>query len=305
MGVFLFVRISCFVFLTSSSLSHSFILLYHDFILRIALKNGVGFLILQTSCKEEIMGKLRLLMSGITVAAILVAGFGNVEAAPVKTNFYGLDGLFMGTTGTTLPAGQLVVGASMLVISDDDVDGSILPVNITYGATDSIELAAAFETYKSIDGLGEDESGTGDLHLLGKFAVQGRTVDYPATAVGVRIKLPMADDPLGTEETDFALFGAVDLAMRSVKGILNVEYVLAGGDYRNQVNYVVGLEIPYSDSTDFTLELLDQDLVGDMFAGGATFDMGPSLNFGVAVGVGLDEDTSADFAVMGKLDFNF
>jgi hypothetical protein len=235
----------------------------------------------------------------------LFASVGMVDAAPVETNYYGLDGLFLGTTGSTIPAGELVVGASMLILSDDDVDGSILPVSVTYGATDTIELAAAFETYKSIETPGDDESGTGDIHLLGKFAVQGRTEHYPATAVGMRIKLPTADSPLGTEETDFAVFGAMDLNMRSVKGILNVEYVLAGGDYPNEVNYVVGLEVPYSDKTDFTFELLDQDLVGDMFAGGATFDMGPSLNFGVAIGVGLDEDTSADFAVMGKLDFNF
>jgi hypothetical protein len=251
------------------------------------------------------MGKLRIFTGVLALTGFLFAGIVNVEAAPVKTNFYGLDGLFMATTGATIPAGELVVGASMLVLSDDDNDGSILPVNITYGATDTIELAAAVEAYKSIDGPGADESGTGDIHLLAKFAVQGRTTDYPAAAAGVRIKLPTADSPLGTEETDFAVFGAVDLLMKSVKGILNVEYVLAGGDYNNQLNYVVGLEIPYSDTTDFTLELMDQDLVGDMFAGGATFDMGPSLNFGIAVGAGLDDDTSVDFAVMGKLDFNF
>jgi hypothetical protein len=251
------------------------------------------------------MGKLRIFMCALALTAFLFAGAGSVLAAPIKTNFYGLDGLFMGTTGTTIPAGELAAGASMMVLSDDDYDGSVLPVTITYGATDTIELAAAFEIYKSIDGPGVDESGTGDIHLLGKFAIQGRTADYPAAAAGVRIKLPTADDPLGTEETDFAIFGAVDWAMKSVKGILNAEYVLAGGDNENQVNYVVGLQIPYSDSTDFTLELLDQDLVGDMFAAGATFDMGQALNFGVAVGAGLDEDTSADFAVMGKLDFTF
>jgi hypothetical protein len=255
--------------------------------------------------KEEIMGKFRILTFALALTGFLFIGIVSVDAAPVKTNFYGLDGLFMGTTGTTIPAGELAAGVSMLVLSDDNVDGSILPVTVTFGATDTIELAAAFEVYKSYDGPGGDESGTGDIHLLGKFAVHGRTADYPATAAGVRIKLPAADEPLGTEETDFAVFGAVDFLMGSVKGILNAEYVLAGGDYSNQVNYVVGLQIPYSDSTDFTLELLDQDLVGDMFAAGATFDMGPSLNFGVAVGAGLDEDTSADFAVLGKLDFTF
>jgi len=277
----------------------------------IAISDGVEILTKMAFYKEEIMGGMRIFKVAVASLALILTGALTVNAAPVTTNYYGLDGLFMATTGTTLPAGKLLVGGSILVISDDVVDGSIVPVTVTYGATDKIELAAAFETYKSYDDGAQDESGTGDIHLLAKFALQARTPDYPAAAAGVRIKLPTADDPLGTEETDFALFGAVDINMRNVKGILNVEYLLAGGDFPNVVNYVVGLQIPYSDSTDFTLELLDQNfpgsgpVLGDMFAGGATFDMGPSLNFGVAVGIGLEEDTSTDFAVMGKLDFNF
>jgi len=250
------------------------------------------------------MGRMRTFVFA-TALFVVLAGFGTVTAAPIQTNLYGLDGLFIGTTGTTIPAGELVLGASMLMVSDDDVDGSVVPVTVTYGATKYIEVAAAFETIKSWDNGDEDETGTGDVHLLAKFSLQDRTVDYPATSVGVRVKLPMADEPLGTEETDFAIFGALDIQMRSVKGILNVEYVLAGGDYPNQVNYVVGLEIPYSDATDFSIELLDQDIVGDMIMGGATFDLGSAVNFGVGVGIGLDEDTSADFGVMGKLDFTF
>ena len=119
----------------------------------------------------------------------------------------------------------------------------------------------------------------------------------------------MADQPLSSEKTDVALFSAIEVTMKSVRGILNVEYFMPGGDDENQVNYVVGVGIPYSDTTEFTLELMDQSLIGpfipgDLFAAGATFDMGSSLNFGVAVGFGLN-DSSADFATMGKLDFTF
>jgi len=94
------------------------------------------------------------------------------------------------------------------------------------------------------------------------------------------------------------------LDMKGVRGILNVEYLMPGGDDENQVIYIVGIEIPYSDTTEFTLELMDQSLVGDLFAAGATFDLGSSFNFGVAVGFGLN-DPSADFATMGKLNFTF
>ncbi len=250
------------------------------------------------------MDKLRVFLSVSLIVAVVALGTGSAMAAPLKTNFYGLDGLFMGTTGSTIEAGALAVGGSILMISDDQVDGSTLPISVTYGATSTIEIAAAFEAHKSYDGPGGDDSGTGDLFLSAKFALQDETADYPATALGLRLKLPMADAPLSNEETDITVFAAVDMEMKGVAGVLNVEYFIPGGNDENQVNYVVGLAIPYSDTTDFTLELMDNELVGDMFAGGATFDMGASLNFGVAVGFGLN-DPSADFAVQGKVAFTF
>ena len=175
------------------------------------------------------MKKMRAI-TFVLVVGLIFMGAPAAKAEPIKTNLYGLEGLFFGTPGTTIEAGQLVVGASMLAASYDDADLSVLPVTVTYGATRYIELAGAFEVLKSIDN-GVDETGTGDVHLLAKFSLQDRTVDYPATAVGVRVKLPTAQDDLGTDETDFAVFGALDINMRSVKGILNAEYVLAGGDY--------------------------------------------------------------------------
>lgn len=250
------------------------------------------------------MDKLRLFACFFVVMTISIFGIGTADAAPVETNLFGMSGLFLGTNGTTIPKGELAVGASMLILSDDAVDGTTLPVSVTYGASETLEVAAAFEVYKTYDDGAQDDSGTGDLYLSGKYAIQERTADYPATAVGLRLKLPMADQPLSSEETDISIFAAMDMAMKSVRGILNVEYLLPGGDAENQVNYVVGLQIPFSDTTDFSLELLDNDLVGDMFAGGATFDMGSSLNFGVAVGFGLN-DPSADFAAQGKLTFTF
>jgi len=251
------------------------------------------------------MKRVRIITCVLAAAAVFALGVGPVMAAPLKTNFYGLDGLFLATSGKVIPAGEMLVGSTMLIVNDDNFDGTTLPVAFTYGASAKIELAAAFEAYKDVDfGGGNDDTGTGDLYLSAKYALQEENADYPATAIGLRLKLPLADDPLSNEETDFAIFAALDMDMRGVKGVLNVEYLVPGGNDENQVNYVVGIEIPYSDTTDFSLELMDNDLVGDMFAGGATFDMGSALNFGVAVGFGLN-DPSADTAVMGKLTFNF
>lgn len=257
------------------------------------------------------MSRVRLVLC-ITVltAAMLMAG-GTALAHPLKTNFYGLDGLFVATGGTTIPAGALALGGSMLVVSDDFEDGTTFPVSITYGATSDIEIAAAFEVNKSFDDGAVDDSGTGDLYLSGKFALQEENADYPAAAVGLRLKLPMADLPLSSEETDISLFAALEMTMKSVKGILNLEYVLPGGDDENQVLYVVGLAIPYSETTEFSLELTSypfltaQPLRGDVFNIGATFDMGSALNFGVAVGLGLNDDYSSDVTAQGKLTFTF
>lgn len=256
------------------------------------------------------MGKFRVFSLVLMLTFVLVATFGTAFAAPVKTNLYGLDGLFVATGGSTIPAGDLVVGGSGLIISDDNVDVTSAPVTVTYGVNAQLEIAAAFEVYKKVDiSGGADDTGTGDMYLAAKYAIQEENADYPGAALGLRLKLPLADDPLGTEETDFALFAAIEMTMKSVTGILNLEYLMPGGDEENEVNYVVGLEIPYSDTTDFTLELMDQIFdgrlgVGDLFAAGATFDMGSSLNFGVAVGFGLN-DPSADVATMGKLAFTF
>lgn len=250
------------------------------------------------------MSRIRAFTIGLTLVCVQVLVAGSAMAEPLKTNLFGLDGLFMATGGTVIPAGELAVGGSALILNDDDRDLTSVPLTVTYGVSDLAEVAAAFEAYKSVDTGADDDSGTGDLYLAGKYALQAANADYPATALGLRLKLPMADSPLSSEETDVAIFAATEMYMKSVLGILNVEYLMPGGDAENQMIYVVGCEIPYSDTTDFTLELMDQDIVGDLFAAGATFDMGSSLNFGVAVGFGLN-DPSADFAAMGKINFTF
>ena len=259
------------------------------------------------------MGRIRVFEISAIVVLVLALSAGPVMSEPLKTNLYGLDGLFMATGGTVIPSGQLLVGTSMVIVSDDTADGSKLPVTVTYGMTSDLEFAAAFEAYSSYDdGDTNDDTGTGDLFLSAKYALQEETSDYPATALGINIKLPMADAPLSSEETDISLLAAMEMALKSVTGILNVEYLLPGGDDENQIKYVVGLEIPYSDTTDFSLELIHFPLLadalllrGDMLAGGATFDMGSALNFGVAVGIGLSDDLSTDFAAMGKINFTF
>ena len=84
------------------------------------------------------MGKLRAFVCFTLAIAVTVLGAGIADAAPLKTNLFGLGGLFLATGGSTVDAGTLAVSGSMLVISDDVVDGSMAPVSVTYGATSTI-----------------------------------------------------------------------------------------------------------------------------------------------------------------------
>ena len=251
------------------------------------------------------MGKIRVFLSVSLVVMFLALGTGSATAAPLKTNLFGLDGLFLTTSGSTLPSGSVAVGGSFLVVSDDNFDGTSLPLTFTYGATDKAEVGVSLEVYEAQEYGNFDDNGMGDLTVAGKFGIQDRTSDYPATAVGIRVKFPTADDGLGTDETDVTIFAAMDIDMKGVKGILNVEYFMPGGDDENQVNYGIGVGIPYSDTTEFSIELVDIPYpFGDIVAAGATFDIGSSLNFGAAIGLGLN-DPSADFAAQGKMTFTF
>ena len=88
------------------------------------------------------MIKRRVFSCGLALTLVLVLMGGTLQAAPLKTNLFGLDGFFLATSGTTIEAGTFALGGSMLIISDDNADGTTLPVTITYGATDDIEIAA-------------------------------------------------------------------------------------------------------------------------------------------------------------------
>lgn len=228
-----------------------------------------------------------------------------VQAEALKTNIFGLDGLFYTTGSGVVAPGTLAVGGAFLVFSDDNQDAQSLPVTVTYGLSEQFEFGAAFEVYHSVDPssvTGNSESGIGDLYLSGKYSFQEKTSDMPGAAVGFRIKIPMADEDegLGSGETDISVMIAAETDLGSTTGMLNVEYLIPGGDDENMVNYAIGLEIPYSDTVDFTVELLDQPLVGDILSGGATFEVGSSLTIGGALGVGLN-DPSADLIVVGRL----
>jgi len=254
---------------------------------------------------------IRVLIA-LFVCSIGTAGI--VSAEPTSINTRGMKGLWVANSASTVGAGNLVLGGSFFYGSNGDgldYNTYTLPVTVTYGFNDKFEGGLAVPVLMNVnpDNV-SSESGFGDLNLSMKYAFQEETGEMPAMAFGGRLKLPTADDGkgLGTGDTDFGLFGTVDKMIGGIRGLLDVEYVFRGGSMENEVNYAVGVEIPYSETVGFSVELVDQGFItneylfGDMLMGAVNFDMPPSMNFGFNLGVGLNKP-STDFLFGAKLSF--
>jgi len=261
--------------------------------------------------------RVRIFYLSIALALFVCATAmpGITSADPVSVNTRGLKGLWVTNSASTVGAGNLVLGGSFFYGTNGngaaDYNAYAIPLSVTYGFTDKFEggvIAPIWLDY-NYDG-GPSESGFGDLNLSAKFAIQEESSEIPAIAFGGRLKLPTADDGkgLGTGDTDFGIFGTLEKMIGGVRGLLDVEYVFRGGDWDNAVNYAVGVEIPYSDTVGFSIELVDQEaitteyLFGDMLMGAVNFDLDPSMNFGFNLGVGLNKP-STDFMFGAKLSF--
>lgn len=254
-------------------------------------------------------------LSVILAMFMCTAGLqGTAAADPTSVNIKGLKGLWVGSSASTVGAGNLVFGGAFLYGTNSEAfeyNTYAIPVTVTYGFTDSFEGGVAATVLTNVDPDNfSSESGFGDLNLSLKYAFQEETEGIPAMAFGGRLKVPTADEDkgLGTGKADFGIFGTVDKMIAGVRGLLDVEYVIRGGDWENAVNYVVGVEIPYSETVGFSVELVDQEaitneyLFGDMVVGAVNFDMPPSMNFGFNLGVGLNKP-STDFMFGAKLSF--
>jgi hypothetical protein len=252
-------------------------------------------------------------LTALFICSVGTAGIASAE--PTSVNTRGLKGLWVANSASTVGQGNLVLGGSFFYGSNNtdnfDYNTYSLPVTVTYGFNDKFEGGLAVPVLMNVnpDG-GSSESGFGDMNLSMKYAFQEETGEIPAMAFGGRLKLPTADDGkgLGTGDTDFGIFGTVDRMIGGIRGLLDVEYVFRGGDMENEVNYAVGVEIPYSETVGFSVELIDQGFItneylfGDMLMGAVNFDMHPSMNFGFNLGVGLNKP-STDVLFGAKLSF--
>jgi hypothetical protein len=249
----------------------------------------------------------------VLLAAVLVvpAGAGAAASDPaVEVAVTGLDGLFFTTGGKTLRSGTAVVGGAFLFASYPDATVSSLPLTITGGFSDRVELALSWPMFSRVDPEASPaDTGVGDLDLRGKWSMQGETASLPAMALFAHLKLPVAQAPQGTEKTDLGIGLAADKDLGGVMGLLNVEYEAVGDRASgNQLNWALGVRIPYTDAVSFSVELLDQysiastNIRGDLLAGGLLVRLPPAITLGFHLGLGLDE-TGPDYLLGAQFSF--
>lgn len=235
-------------------------------------------------------------------------------------NLSGLSGLFVASSGKTLPAGQFVVAGGGFYGGDGDFDTYAIPVIVSYGIMENLETGISFPLVTGVDPDGlKSTSGIGDMNLSVKYGFMAETEGAPAAAAGFRLKLPFADDNerLGTGNVDAGFLFAASKTIGRADCMLNVEYVLVGGDdpitgrdLNNEVNYAVGVATDYSETLRLSIELVDHAFIlnnffrGDLLLAGLRYNVMPSLELGLSGGFGLT-DPSTDLVFGGTVAYAF
>jgi len=108
---------------------------------------------------------------------------------------------------TTLPRGAAQVeGGVVFERTSPDERAFRVEATLRFGLTDRIELRFEGEPFVHLWD-GEETSGLGDLTLSIRYRFRDARQDslWPALAVQPYVTLPTADEPIGTERTDFGL----------------------------------------------------------------------------------------------------
>lgn len=118
-------------------------------------------------------------------------------------NIQGQTGLLVTNSAFTQKPGNLAAGISLMAEYSGNPDYSILqlPVTLTYGLTDDIELgikAKALQT-ENVNST-TTERGLGDSEIAVKWRFIDQSETFPAVAVGIVGMLPTGDEDKGLNE---------------------------------------------------------------------------------------------------------
>ena len=241
--------------------------------------------------KEFICRITPILLLSVFSSAVFAVEPDDQESAlqiPHAQNAGGLTGLIFTNSAYTLAKGKFEIGTGVLMERSRYPAFATLqmPVNVTYGVSETIELGFGGKSIY-MDTVGE---GFGDVELKAKWRVfetaKTKSGGYlPAVAVGASVMLPTATT---AELEEVSSWGGkvmlmvtsegTDPANRYVGTYLDAQYIMRdpGSTSVYSDNYWVvnlGLLLPYQDDNNF-------QIIGEVsFVGGNTnFSLDPSYN---------------------------
>lgn len=200
--------------------------------------------------------KKTLLVLGLSIG--LITGLSAFASA--GSTMDGLTGLAVTSSADVLDQGKFNVGSRLIHSSKEENNvtssNNLIPTTLTYGIMSNLEVAGVlpYTSRKEENGSTSDESGLGDVELLGKYKVMGAAEGMPAVALVGKVKLATGDDEkdLGTGALDFGVGAAASMNLGVVNGHGNLGYVITGenddakknpGD---QILYNLALDFPVS-----------------------------------------------------------
>lgn len=129
------------------------------------------------------------------VSQITKTTTGDVTVINHPQNIHGLTGLLITNSAFSMPSHTVSIGASFLLESSNrpKFDALQVPLTITYGITDEMELGIKTKSINIDDKSGKvpkKSSGFGDTELLLKGRIIDQRENFPAFAIGVGGILP-------------------------------------------------------------------------------------------------------------------
>jgi hypothetical protein len=204
-------------------------------------------------------------------AVLLVAGLGAtaaIAAQPLETETARLPAKGHGDV-------QFVYEYQTSSVGDE----SAIPLVLSYGLTDRLELAVEPVAYTSIKPKGaKSASGFGDTEVTLTYLIAPESGPRPAIAIAGEVKFPTTKNPLiGTGSTDYRIFGIVSKRVGRFDLHANLGYTVVGNSSgsaiqsSNIVDYAAALEFIATPTVSLFAEVL-----GNTSAGGSESTSGPA-----------------------------
>jgi hypothetical protein len=195
----------------------------------------------------------------------------------------------LSTSAWTVPRGlfELETGAAF------SEGAAALPLFGKYGLTDALELEAAIDGVRWVDGPGEGETSVGDLTLGARWRPRRETSRIGLALAGL-VKLPTAGDETGSGETDASVIGIASIPLNDGLGLdLNLVWSALGrqgGGAHGQGQAIATLAFPLRGDWSSFVETAYQRTAGNedggFFDAGVAFAATPRAVFDLSAGTG-------------------